>query len=299
MLKVKVMKFIKLFLLICIPTFLLVGCTSDTYYDDYPQQNDLGLFIQQYDLWEVDYDATRGNGSVPFLDRAFTISFINRVVYANNNMSGFGYTGNGLGIDVGTFNTTYNTVTVNHDSYGYYTLEISYMGGNRIELYDRSQNTSYVLYGYNVNNYDYDAVFYQNMNYFLQEFQAWKKVYTSNYGVLNDFDNENFIKFLSRGNQFQSSTNNPNTGLNNISWRYTGVYDVFNINNDPYSKILTLDYDFWGNEEFVFTIVNDSRIRLTHRSSGTVYEFEGVGYIQYLKVGGGVKDFAKMKNIPE
>jgi len=51
--------------------------------------------LQSYDLWYVDINETRGNGEVPFLQRAFTLSFINGALYANNNIVGIGKTGDG------------------------------------------------------------------------------------------------------------------------------------------------------------------------------------------------------------
>ena len=66
-------------------------------------------------------------------------------------------------------------------------------------------------------------------------------------------------------------------------WDYTGVYGVDDINGNELLKILTLDYDYLGNEFFELSVINDSKIELFHPASETVYEFEGRGYIQYLK----------------
>ena len=63
------------------------------------------------------------------------------------------------------------------------------------------------------------------------------------------------------------------------------MYGVNDVNGNMYLKTLTLDYDYFDNEFFELSIVNDQRIELDHPSSGTVYEFTGRGYIQYLKVG--------------
>ena len=54
--------------------------------------------ISGYDLWYVDIHRTTGNGDVPFVSIAFTLSFHNGVMYANNNIVDVGYTGNGFGI---------------------------------------------------------------------------------------------------------------------------------------------------------------------------------------------------------
>ena len=70
---------------------------------------------------------------------------------------------------------------------------------------------------------------------------------------------------------------------NNIYWDYTGVYGIGDVQEDIYLKTLTLDYDFFDNEFFELSVINDEVIELFHPSSGTIYEFEGRGYIQYLR----------------
>ena len=152
--------------------------------------------LQSYDLWYVDINATEGNGEVPFLQRAFTISFNNGTVFANNNLVGIGKTGNGLGIDVGYYNTLRGTVEIDHDIDGLWLLDVFAVNGNTIELYDGRSNTSYYLKGYQRNNFDYDLVFYDNIDYFLQEYEVWEKIYTSDEGALNDFDRENYLQFF-------------------------------------------------------------------------------------------------------
>ena len=50
-------------------------------------------------------------------------------------------------------------------------------------------------------SFDYDFVFYDNIHYFLQEYEAWEKTFTSELWVLlNEFDNENYLQFLAGGN---------------------------------------------------------------------------------------------------
>ena len=44
--------------------------------------------LQSYDLWYIDINATRGNGEIPFLQFAFTLSFNNGILYANNSIIG-------------------------------------------------------------------------------------------------------------------------------------------------------------------------------------------------------------------
>ncbi|WP_422083054.1 nicotinic acid mononucleotide adenyltransferase [Ulvibacterium sp.] len=239
------------------------------------------LVLQSYDLWYVDINQTRGNGEVPFLQRAFTISFDDGVVYANNNIVGIGKTGNGLGIDVGYYSTLRGAVEIDHDVDGPWLLEVFAVNGNAIELYDGRSNTSYVLRGYQRNNFDYDLVFYDNINYLIQEYDAWEKVYTSEEGAINDFDNENFLQFLP--NFFRSSIDAVGTPISNIQWDFEGDYQVYDVENDETLKTLTLAYDFMGNDYFELYVINDSTIELYHPNSGTVYEFRGRGYQQYLK----------------
>jgi hypothetical protein len=72
---------------------------------------------------------------------------------------------------------------------------------------------------------------------------------------------------------------NPGT----IFWDYTGVYGVGDVADNRYLKTLTLDYDFFDNEFFELSVINDGRIQLYHPTSATVYEFMGRGYIPYLR----------------
>ena len=280
------MRAIKLFLVSFSATMLLGSCSADVFIgDDYVDHGiSLPELMNSYELWYVDYEATTGSGEVPFLSRAFTISFLEGALYANNNLAGIGSTGNGFGIRVGYYDYFSNGIRVYHDVYGTYDLEVYQTASNRIKLYDRRQNTTYYLIGYQRNTFDYDRLFYDNIHYFLQEYKAWEKVYTSRAGALNDFDNEHFIQFVAGGSSdtFRSSKDLPGTSVNNIYWDFTGFYGISNTSN-MYSKILTLDYDFWGNESFTLTVINDSRIRLYHTSSGTTYEFVGRGFIQYMK----------------
>jgi len=241
--------------------------------------------MEGYDLWYVDYPSTTGNGDVPFLTRAFTVSFLNGNLYANNNLVGIGTTGNGFGIKVGYYDYTPNTIRFYHDIYGYYELEVYQISSNEIKLYDRYSNTAYYLIGYQRSNFDYDRLFYDNIHYFLQEYKAWEKVYTSQEGVPNLFDNENFLKFMAGGSDdtFKSSQDIPGTNLNSIYWDYTGYYTVYNISGNNYQKVLQLNYGSNDVENFNLTIINDGRIRLYHTASGTTYEFQGRGFIQYLR----------------
>ncbi len=243
------------------------------------------LVLENYDLWYIDINASRGNGEVPFLQRAFTISFDRGVVYVNNNLAGIGNTGNGLGIDVGAYGTLNGAVEIDHDIDGLWFLEVLAVNNRTIEVYDPNSNTAYVLRGYQRNNFDYDMVFYDNIHYFLQEYEAWEKTFTSEVGALNDFDEENYLQFLSGAGEgiFRSSIDGSALPIPDLVWDYEGVYEIFDVEGDRTLKTLTLDYDFLGNDYFEIYVINDSTIELYHVASGTVYEFAGRGFIQYLK----------------
>ncbi|NNC45989.1 MAG: nicotinic acid mononucleotide adenyltransferase [Winogradskyella sp.] len=245
----------------------------------------LNQLLSSHELWYVDINQTQGYGETPFLQIAFTISFRNGVLMANNNLVGFGNQGNGFGVQIGSYDAYDMILDVNHVIDGYDSFDVYQIDSNTIELYNPFIDTSYFLHGYQRATFDYDFVFYDNIHYFLQEYEAWEKVYTSEYGALNEFDNENYLQFLSGGNDstFRSSQDVNVYNPNNIYWDYTGVYGVGNVHGNDYLKTLTLDYDFFDNEFFELSVINDEVIELYHPNSGTVYEFEGVGYIQYLR----------------
>ena len=274
-----------LFGLILIGT-LMTSCYVDTIIqDDFIEESAFNTdqVLQSYDLWYVDINATTGNGEVPFLQRAFTVSFVDGIVYANNNIVGIGKTGNGLGIDVGSYGTLQGTVEIDHDIDGLWLLDIFAVNNNTIEVRDSRSGTSYFLNGYQTNNFDYDFVFYDNINFFMQEYDAWEKVYTSEEGALNNFDDENFLQF--NPNFFRSSIDPNGTQITNLQWDFEGDYQVYDVENDETLKTLTLAYDTMGNDYFELYVINDSTIELYHPSSETVYEFRGLGYQQYLKSG--------------
>ncbi len=239
--------------------------------------------LQSYDLWYVDINSTRGNAEIPFLQRAFTISFVDGIVFANNNIVGIGKTGNGLGIDVGSYGTFSGVVDIDHDIDGAWTFDVFAVNNNTLELYNRRTDTSYFLDGYQRRDFDYDRLFYENIHYLLQEFDAWEKTFTSQVGAVNEFDNESFLRFFDdNGGFFQSSIDAPGTAISNLQWDYEGNYEVFDT-NDETLKTLTLDYDFLGNDYFELYVIDDSTVELYHVASETVYEFTGRGFIQYLK----------------
>jgi len=274
------MKSVKLLLTIIITSALFSSCTT-IYYDEY--QSTLEEVVSEYDLWYVDYHRTSGNGDIPYVSRAFTLSFINGIMYANNNIVDIGRTGNGFGIDVGTYNTYNGVLETDHDINGANDFEVTVISNNEIRLYNYAENVSYYLIGYQVNNFDYDKLFYENIEYFLQEYIAWEKVSTSG-GVANSFDYENYLAFTPENiTTFYSSQDNFGTDIESINWNYIGDYEVYDVAGYTDLKILTLYYDGGYVEEFELSIINDGKISLYHIDSNTTYNFKGRGFVQYLK----------------
>jgi hypothetical protein len=276
----------KLFLGMILSTILLTSCyREEVIITNTNSGISLNQLLSSYELWYVDINQTQGYGETPFLQIAFTVSFDNGRMYANNNLVGFGSQGNGFGVEIGTYDTFDMILDTYHVIDGYDSFDVYQINGNTIELYNPFTDTSYFLRGYQRSTFDYDFIFYDNIHYFLQEYEAWEKVYTSDFGALNEFDNENYLQFLAGGNDatFRSSQdlniNNPNA----IFWDYTGVYGVGDVAGNLYLKTLTLDYDFFDNEFFELSVINDGTIELRHASSGTIYEFVGRGYIPYYR----------------
>ncbi len=281
------MKTLKLLSFILFGSMLLTSCVAEVIVDEdvFIEEPGISLnsLLNSYEIWYVDIERTSGNGEIPFLQKAFTVSFKNGTFYANNNLVGMGSNGNGFGLDVGFYDAYNMTVDIDHDIDGVYRLAVSQLSSNQIEVYDGVTNTSYYLIGYQRSNFDYDAVFYDNIHYFLQEYRTWEKVYTSEFGVLNEFDNENYLKFeyFGAGENFKSSQDQNGLQINDIFYDYTGYYEVNDIVNTFDRKTLTLSYDYLGNEFFKLSVINDSKIELFHPSSETVYEFVGRGRIQF------------------
>jgi hypothetical protein len=240
--------------------------------------------LQSFELWYVDINATQGNGEIPFLQKAFTVSFINNSLYANNNLVGIGSEGDGFGMRIGNYTTFGSALNLNHILDGGYDLEVYLINFDEIEISDPFSGVTYRLLGYQRADFDYDALFYDNIEYFLQEYEVWQKTATSKAGNLNSFDNENFLSFFPEQlNIFQSSQDKVGTNIDSLKWNFEGVYDVFDIAGDPSLKILSLDYDFFDIEDFELSVIDDATIELFHRKSGTTYRFEGRYNIQYLK----------------
>ncbi|MHB1146111.1 MAG: hypothetical protein ACYC01_00795 [Lutibacter sp.] len=277
------MKTIKLLLGTLIIGMSFTSCIVDNTIDE-PYYASLEEVITANDLWYIDYNNTTGTGDVPFLSKAFTISFINGKVFANNNFVGIGTVGNGYGIQIGFYDTFDGGLKIDHNLDGFYNFEVIQLSIDNIKLRDNYNNVTYNLVGYHKSTFDFDQVFYDNIEYFLQEYQAWEKTYTSDAGAINEFDNENFLQFTPENlTTFYSSQDNVGTTIGNIFWDYVGTYTVANVQGYDNLKILTLDYDSSGNEKFELTVINDAKISLYHIASGTTYEFSGRGYIQYLK----------------
>ena len=278
------MKTLKLLFTIIITGTLLSSCTTinnDGYVDDF--QPTLEEVVSGYDLWYVDYHRTTGSGDVPYVSRAFTLSFINGVLYANNNIADIGRTGNGLGIDVGTYNSFNGVLETNHDIDGANDFDVTILSDNEIRIYNYRENVNYYLIGYNTNNFDYDKLFYENIEYFLQEYESWEKVEARG-GTPNAFDDENHLAFTPENiTTFYSSQDEFGTQVANINWDYVGGYEIFDVNGFEDLKILTLNYDDGDIEEFELSVVNDGKVSLYHYNSETTYDFSGRGFVQYLK----------------
>ena len=269
--------------------FLMLGVFTSCYTDVFIEDDlatpvaPLSSVLADYELWYVDIDQTQGNGTIPFMDKAFTFSFLNGTVMANNNLAGIGDQGSGFGIEVGYYDVFDYDLDISHDIDGFYSFEVSLLSNNAIELYNRYTNTSYVLIGYQRSNFDYDRLFYDNIHFFLQEYAVWEKVHTSLSGTSNAFDAENYLQFLpaNSGVNFRSSQDPRGSSTTNLYWDYSGIYEVNNVVNNAYLKTLTLDYDYFANEYFELSILDDATIVLYHPASGSEYRFRGRGYIEY------------------
>ena len=289
-----IMKTMKLFTALALVATLFTSCYTEVIVQE-DTINATPAFVlddvlNDYEIWYVDIDRSSGNTIVPFLQKAFTISFRNGNIFANNNLAGIGNNGGGFGIDVGYYDTFPNLeLDVSHDLDGSYSFDVRTLSGNEIELFHPITGARYILVGYQRSTFDYDLVFYNNIHYFLQEYVAWEKVFTSAEGEINPFDYENFLQFLPAGatGNFRSSEDTTGTPINSLFWDYDGIYDIDNVPGDFYLKTLTLDYNFPDNEFFELTVINDNTIELYQISSGTTYRFRGKGYIAFRTAEGG------------
>lgn len=197
----------KVFLAFAVIITLFTSCYTETivedpYHEEVPNLT-LGELMASYELWYVDIDRTSGSGYIPFLQKAFTVSFRSGTLFANNNLVGIGNQGNGFGISVGYYDTFDYILDISHDLDGFYSFDVIQRNNNEVELYFPQQDLSYILVGYQRSNFDYDKLFYDNIHYFLQEYVTWEKTFTSEYGALNEFDNENFVQFLPGGGEWK------------------------------------------------------------------------------------------------
>jgi hypothetical protein len=198
-----------------------------------------------------------------------------------------------LGIRVGNYNTYNGFLETVHTIDGFNDFEVFIRSNNEIQLYNRRQNVTYFLIGYLINNFDYDKLFYENIEYFLQEYKAWEKINTTG-GTPNAFDNENYLQFTPENiTTFYSSQISFGTNIDNVLWDFEGSYQVFDVSGFQNLKILTLNYRGGDLEEFELTIINDSNIRLLHIDSNTRYDFKGRGFTQYLKSEKSIKDVSE------
>jgi len=277
------MKTIKLLFVTLIIVTTITSC-SNSY--DQPYIPTLEEVITNYDLWYIDYNRTTGVGDVPFLLKAFTISFINGKLYANNNIVDIGFTGDGYGIQIGYYDSHKGFLEIDHDLDGFYDFEVVENSPTSLKLIDNYNKVTYYIEGYHKNTFDFDQIFYDNIEYFLQEYVAWEK-YAVSGGEENIFDYENFLAFTPENiTTFYSSQDDIGTEIDNIFWDYMGDYEVFNVDGIDNLKYLTLNYGPDDIEAFDLTVIDDETISLYHITSETTYEFSGKGFIQYLKPNG-------------
>ncbi len=288
------MKSIKLLFSLFIFSLFFTACTVTDSRLNEPEVT-LEEVITQYDIWYVDIHQKEGTGDVPFLSNAFTITFVNGKLYANNNLVGFGTTGSKYGVKIGTYNTQLNFLKVGHFKEGGYEFVVKQLDDDTLELVDEYHDVSYVLEGYSSSTFDWDKVFYENIEYFLQEYDLWKKTGTGADGDFNDFDKENFLSFTAKNNTtFYSSKDKTGTDIANIIWDFEGAYSIADYKNVADVKELTLNYGNGDLEVFDLHVLTDHKIKLFHIASGTSYYFEGVGYIPFMK-----KSAEKISTIPK
>lgn len=275
------MNYLKLLFTFLLSGILLTSCVVVN--EEIDNRIFLNELVSKYDIWYVDYHRTTGNNTIPFLTKAFTVSFSNGILYANNNIVDIGKTGNGLGISIGNYNTNGSLLETQHRLDGSYGFEVMQLSPNEIRLNDVKANVSYYLIGYQRANFDYDKLFYDNIEYFLQEFKAWERVDAKN-GTKNPFDTEHYLRFTSENNTtFYSSRDKFGTNIDFINWNFIGNYKIYNVQGRTDLKILTLNYNNQDNESFELSVINDETIRLYHTRSQTTYVFKGRNFVRYLR----------------
>ena len=266
----------KRFIFFSVFLLILNSCSVREDYKESPIS--LGDFLHSYDLWYVNTDATQGRERIPFLQKAFTITFNGNILLANNNLVGIGHVGSGYGLRIGNFFASGTHLTIEHYQNGLYQFRAVQVSSNEVDLYDVSTNTVYRLEGYHKRDFNYDKLFFDNIRYFLQEYEAWEKTYTSQQGNRNPFDNENFLRFYSLNGDYVFETRDFLSLPNTI---FRGNYIINNTQN-PDIKLLTLNYQN-DIERFEIKILNDQEIELFHINSQTIYRFRGYRNIIYKK----------------
>ena len=130
------MKTVKLLLSFALTTTLLTSCYVETNIIDDEPTISINQLLGSYELWYVDINSTSGFGETPFLQKAFTISFRNGVMYANNNLVGIGSSGNGYGIAVADYDAYNMILDVTHDADGFETFDVFQIDNNTFGIYD-------------------------------------------------------------------------------------------------------------------------------------------------------------------
>lgn len=280
------MKTFKTSLIVLLAVFLSSCVIEENNY--YENSLTLDEVLQSSGLWYIDINQTSGSSETRFMALAFTVSFQNGKIFANNNLVGLGSVGNGYGDQVGYYSTNNNVLTVDHDLDGYHDFEVFQVNDN-IKFKDLDRNVTYTLIPYSINSFDYDKIFNDNIEYFLQEYGAWEKTATIG-GVANEFDEENYVAFIPENvNVFRSSQDDEGTTVSNLLWDFEGEYEIFNVQGTDTIKVLTLNYDGNNVEEFELTVLNDGKVELYHISSETAYKFNGRENIVYKKDGSIIK----------
>ena len=80
------MKTIKILLSFALIATLFTSCYTEVVVDDFNDYVEeprisLNQLLKSHELWYVDVNSTLGYGETPFLQKAFTVSFINGIVY--------------------------------------------------------------------------------------------------------------------------------------------------------------------------------------------------------------------------
>lgn len=262
-----------------IPILMLLTLSSCSVDDKYDNRLHLHEFLHSFDLWHIDINQTMGNARIPMLSRAFTMTFhYNTEVTANNNLVGLGTIGNGYGLRIGRYNTSGDHLTISHDRDGVFHFKVVQISSNEIDLIDLDSDAVYRLIGYRKAKFDYNQLFFDNIAYFLQEYEFWQKSHTSVQGLENPFDQENFLFFFNNKGAYAFETKHLLYNSNLIGF---GTYRIESTNFKDVKRLILL----YGRDTEVFElrVINDQTIELYHLKSRTTYEFVGMRNIVFLK----------------